>query len=213
MTKFLYGISILALSAGLAVAQSNPTDQGQAGRQNSSTPNQTTTTPDNSATAPSSQSSGQTGVSGQSNPSAPAGQSTAPSTSTTPSTTTTTTQSTPTSGQTTSVTGCLQGSSGSFNLTDNNGKSWTLQGDSNSNSQLSQHIGHTVSITGMDNGSGTLQVSSISMISANCANSSGASSNPPGASASAGTGAAAGSAAGTSAQPSSDMSGSNMASS
>ena len=71
MTKFLYGISILALSAGLAVAQSNPTDQGQAGSQNSSTPNQTTTTPDNYATAPSSQSSGQTGVIGQSNPSAP----------------------------------------------------------------------------------------------------------------------------------------------
>ena len=90
MTKFLYGVSILVLSAGIAVAQSSPTDQGQAGSQNSSTPNQTTTTPDNSATPPSSQgtSSGQTGVSGQSSAPAASGQSTAPAQTTTQQSTT-----------------------------------------------------------------------------------------------------------------------------
>ena len=146
MTKLLYGIGILALSAGLAVAQSSPTDQSQAGQ--SSTPNQTTTAPDNSATAPSAQSSGQSGAttpSGQATPdnstASPSSSQTgtsgaaqsAPSTTTTQQSTTTTTTQSPsgvqgsaTSGQTTSVTGCLQGSSGSYNLTDNNGKSYPM---------------------------------------------------------------------------------------
>ena len=48
------------------------------------------------------------------------------------------------SGQTT-VQGCLQGSNGSYTLTDNTGTTYQLQGD---NSQLSAHVGHEVQITG-----------------------------------------------------------------
>src|SRR5207248_5763475 len=65
-----------------------------------------------------------------------------------------------------SVTGCLQGSGGNFTLTDNNGKSWTIQSDNSS--QLTPHIGHTVSISGSSSGADSLKVSSVNMISENC---------------------------------------------
>jgi hypothetical protein len=48
------------------------------------------------------------------------------------------------SGQTT-VQGCLQGSDGNYTLTDKNGTTYQLQGDT---SKLSAHIGHEVQITG-----------------------------------------------------------------
>ena len=43
------------------------------------------------------------------------------------------------------VEGCLNGSSGSFTLTDKNGTSYQLTGDT---AKLSQHVGHEVKITG-----------------------------------------------------------------
>lgn len=48
------------------------------------------------------------------------------------------------SGQTT-VQGCLQGSDGNYMLTDKNGTTYQLQGDT---SKLSAHVGHEVQITG-----------------------------------------------------------------
>jgi hypothetical protein len=48
------------------------------------------------------------------------------------------------SGQT-SVEGCLQGSNGSFTLTDKAGTTYQLSGDT---SKLAEHVGHEVQITG-----------------------------------------------------------------
>ena len=48
------------------------------------------------------------------------------------------------SGQT-AVEGCLQGSNGSFTLTDKAGTIYQLQGDT---SKLAEHVGHEVQITG-----------------------------------------------------------------
>ena len=49
------------------------------------------------------------------------------------------------SGNEQKVTGCLNGSSGSYTLTDSAGKTWQLSGDT---SKLSDHVGHKVEITG-----------------------------------------------------------------
>lgn len=49
-----------------------------------------------------------------------------------------------TSGQTT-VQGCLQGSNGNYTLTDDNGMTYQLQGDT---SKLSAHVGNEMQITG-----------------------------------------------------------------
>jgi hypothetical protein len=43
-----------------------------------------------------------------------------------------------------SVQGCLSGSAGSYTLTDKNGRSYQLTGDS---AKLSEHVGHEVKIT------------------------------------------------------------------
>jgi hypothetical protein len=48
------------------------------------------------------------------------------------------------SGHTT-VQGCLQGSGGNYTVTDKNGTTYQLQGDT---SKLSAHVGHEVQITG-----------------------------------------------------------------
>jgi hypothetical protein len=48
------------------------------------------------------------------------------------------------SGETT-VQGCLQGSSGSFTITDNSGMTYQLQGDT---SKLADHVNHEVQIKG-----------------------------------------------------------------
>jgi len=54
------------------------------------------------------------------------------------------------SGQT-SVEGCLQGSNGSFTITDSTGTAYQLEGDA---SMLSKHVGHEVKVIGTTSGSG-----------------------------------------------------------
>jgi uncharacterized protein DUF5818 len=58
------------------------------------------------------------------------------------------------------VEGCLQGSSGSFTLTDSSGTTYQLQGDT---SKLSEHVGHEVQIKGTTSGSAGGSSSSGSM--------------------------------------------------
>lgn len=82
------------------------------------------------------------------------------------------------------VEGCLSGSNGSFTLTDKNGTSYQLTGDT---AKLSEHVGHEVEVTGTSGSAGapgstesspsatggagagqTLQVSSVKHISKTC---------------------------------------------
>jgi len=49
------------------------------------------------------------------------------------------------SGSTTTVEGCLSSNNGSYTLTDSHGNNIALTGDT---SMLSEHVGHTVKITG-----------------------------------------------------------------
>jgi hypothetical protein len=51
----------------------------------------------------------------------------------------------PTSAHASTVQGCLQGSNGSFTVTDKSGSTYEIQGDT---STLSKHLGHEVQITG-----------------------------------------------------------------
>jgi hypothetical protein len=51
----------------------------------------------------------------------------------------------PTSAEASTVQGCLQGSNGTFTLTDESGMTYQIQGDS---STLGEHVGHEVQITG-----------------------------------------------------------------
>ncbi len=97
------------------------------------------------------------------------------------------TEMTPTSSGNTSVQGCLGGSDGNYTLTDKDGNSYRLTGDT---AKLSEHVGHEVKITGSTasssaatgNGSGTdtmagsksLQVSSVKHISKTCQSGGGA---------------------------------------
>jgi hypothetical protein len=117
--------AILLLSAVWAVAQTSP----------SSSP-QSTTPGASSQTSPSSTSPSQ-------QPATPDASSTTTQTSTTQ-----TTQTASDSGN--SIEGCLNGSAGSWTLTDQSGKTWQLAGDT---SKLSDHVGHQVRITGTDNSS------------------------------------------------------------
>ena len=50
-----------------------------------------------------------------------------------------------TASGTTTVQGCLSGSSGNFTLTDKNGNTYQLTGDT---AKLSEHVGHEVKVTG-----------------------------------------------------------------
>lgn len=85
------------------------------------------------------------------------------------------------SGGQMSVEGCLSGSNGNFTLTDKNGTSYQLTGDT---AKLSQHVGHEVKVTGTAASAGTgasgstessaggsgqtLEVSSLKHISKTC---------------------------------------------
>jgi hypothetical protein len=89
-------------------------------------------------------------------------------------------------GGETTVQGCLSGSNGAYTLTDKNGNSYQLTGDS---AKLSEHVGHEVKITGTSSSasasasgggttpgttgeanaaSQTLQVSSVKHVSKTC---------------------------------------------
>jgi hypothetical protein len=80
------------------------------------------------------------------------------------------------SGQVT-VEGCLSGSNGNFTLTDKNGTSYELKGDT---AKLSEHVGHEIKVTGVSSsaagesasaGAGssqTLQVSSVKHVAKTC---------------------------------------------
>src|SRR5712671_5822070 len=100
---------------------------------------------------------------------------TSPSTSpSTPSTTdqnsttsTTNSTTTSTSDQSNSMRGCLKQSGGNWVLASDNGQSVNLQGDS---SILKPHDGHQVQIQGTRASDGSLQVSSVNMISDSCTN-------------------------------------------
>lgn len=90
---------------------------------------------------------------------------------------------TPSAGQAASsqtVEGCLQGSNGSFTLTDNTGATYQLSGD---NPKLADHVGHQVQITGSTSAAGspsaatpssagaasqTLTVEKVKMVSKTC---------------------------------------------
>jgi hypothetical protein len=63
------------------------------------------------------------------------------------------------SGSETTVEGCLQGSSGSFTLTDKSGTTYQLAGDT---SKLTEHVGHEVQIKGMTSASNSSAGSSAS---------------------------------------------------
>jgi Protein of unknown function (DUF5818) len=85
-------------------------------------------------------------------------------------------------GGSTTVQGCLSGSDGSYTLTDKDGKTYQLSGDT---SKLSEHVGHEIRVTGDTsssdmgtNGSAgqastasqTITVSSVKHISKTCKN-------------------------------------------
>jgi len=96
----------------------------------------------------------------------------------------TSSQASSTAGQTT-VQGCLSGSNGNYSLADSSGNTYQLAGDT---SKLSEHVGHTVEITGTAasssasskgtskapssssgaNAQPTLNVSSVKHISSSC---------------------------------------------
>ena len=77
------------------------------------------------------------------------------------------------SGQT-SVEGCLQGSSGSYTLTDKSGTTYQLSGDT---SKLAEHVGHEVSITGSTSGSSGATGSSTGTSASSGAGATGSSSS------------------------------------
>src|SRR6202166_3905108 len=89
-------------------------------------------------------------------------------------------------GSATSVQGCLSSSSGNYTLSDKNGNTYQLTGDT---AKLSEHVGHEVKVTGTSSsasttGGGTtagqaganaqtLEVSSVKHISKTCQNGGG----------------------------------------
>jgi hypothetical protein len=85
-------------------------------------------------------------------------------------------------GSQTTVEGCLAGADGKYTLTDKEGKSYNLTGDT---SKLAEHVGHEVKITGTESNSSaagagtgmgegmTLEVSSLKHISKTCKNAGG----------------------------------------
>lgn len=102
---------------------------------------------------------------------------------TSPSTDQSSQPSTATADQQASMKGCLKQSGGNWVLAADNGQSVNLQGDS---SMLKPHDGHQVQVSGTRTSDGSLQVSSVNMISDSCTSNQAASTD---------TGAAAGAAA------------------
>src|SRR6476469_10579527 len=134
----------------------------------------------------------QTGSSGSTPDQQPSQQPSTTSPSTSPSTTDQTpSTATSTSDQSNSMRGCLKQSGGNWVLAADNGQSVNLQGDS---SMLKPHDGHQVQIQGTRASDGSVQVSSVNMISDSCTSNQ-ASSAAPSDSSAASSGAAASSAA------------------
>ena len=79
----------------------------------------------------------------------------------------TTSSTTSTSDQSNSMRGCLKQSGGNWVLASDNGQTINLQGDS---SMLKPHDGHQVQVQGTRASDGSLQVSSVNMISDSCTN-------------------------------------------
>ena len=93
---------------------------------------------------------------------------------------------TPTSsGGNMTVQGCLSGSDGNYTLTDKNGTTYELKGDT---AKLSEHVGHEIKVTGSTSSSSmspsgggtetgasqqTLQVSSVKHVSKTCSSGGG----------------------------------------
>ena len=77
------------------------------------------------------------------------------------------TSATSSSDQSNSMRGCLKQSGGNWVLASDNGQSINLQGDS---SILKPHDGHQVQVQGTRSSDGSLQVSSVNMISDSCTN-------------------------------------------
>jgi hypothetical protein len=86
--------------------------------------------------------------------------STMPTQSTTPDASAPATQSSPIStDSSTAIEGCLSGSSGSYTLTDQSGKAWTLAGDT---SKLTEHVGHQIRVMGSGSDAGSSAASGSS---------------------------------------------------
>src|SRR6476660_8561116 len=100
------------------------------------------------------------------------------------------------SDQQASMKGCLKQSGGNWVLAADNGQSVNLQGDS---SMLKPHDGHQVQIQGTRASDGSVQVSSVSMISESCTSNQAASSMENSATGAAGAAAGAATGAATSA--------------
>ena len=73
------------------------------------------------------------------------------------------------------VEGCLNGSDGKYTLTDKQGTTYTLTGDT---SKLAEHVGHEVKITGSagsasaaSSGGQTLEVASVKHVAKSCSGS------------------------------------------
>jgi cytoskeletal protein RodZ len=157
------------LASGMALAQAGG---GSAGSTSSTDQNQnpqsTTAQPSSSdqqqSTTPSTQTPGTTDQNNQSNPSqtSPSNPSSATATS---------------SGQDTVLRGCLKQSGGNWVISQN-GQDTTLTGD---DSMLKPHDGHQVEVHGTQSSGGSLQVSSVNMISESCTGSDTASSTGAGA--------------------------------
>jgi hypothetical protein len=89
-----------------------------------------------------------------------------------------------TTGSKASVQGCLSGSDGNYTLTDKQGMTYNLTGDT---SKLAEHVGHEIKVTGttggstasgassggMDNSAQTITVASVKHISKTCQNAGG----------------------------------------
>src|ERR1051326_4515294 len=141
-------ILALMLASGMAFAQTSGSSGSQStpGSTDQQQPSQQTPSTSPSTTSPSSPSTTTPSTTDQSSQSA--------------------TSATSSSDQN-SVKGCLKQSGGNWVLSADNGQTVNLQGDS---SMLKPHDGHQVQVQGTRASDGSLQVSSVNMISDSCTN-------------------------------------------